>query len=591
MPEMLEAALTYADLGLAVIPLDGKVPVFKNWPDVASKDRSTIERWWKQNPKANIGIATGQKSDVFVIDIDPRHGGKDSWDELVIQHKGIPDTWQDMTGGGGTHVFFRYPSFPVKTCAGVFPGIDIRGDGGQVVAPPSIHPDTHKAYEWDGLDPIHKQKIAEAPHWLLDILAPKAEIKRALSELPLKIPHGVQHYTLLSLAGMLRRLGLNAEEILPTVLAVNSLRCEIPGPVRNIEQMVRSVIRYQPGDADLYSTATKLWRMTRAVEYQKDEQMAAMKPIDAFTMMKKPAMETHMVIEDCLHPGCTILAGAPKCGKSWLVLGMAINVATGGKFIGAREVLRPGRVAYWALEESERRTRSRMGSLIETPTISLQNIEFMYNLKPMFSGGLEDIAAYCQHAQPDMIIIDTLMAFVTGDKGSRRDVFRDDYREIKALSDLAQKFGTALVVVHHTNKMGGSGIGAVAGTHGVTAAADCIWTMTRQATRRAVLEMEGREIENQSFLMELELREGIGWHVLEQGDDVMLSGERQIILEVLREGGPKSPKQLSAEIGKNPVATRQLLFKMAHKGLVIKHSNGNYVISNESNRHWNQGDD
>ena len=510
-----------------------------------------------------------------MVDIDPRHGGRISWDTLLTAHAGIPDTWQDMTGGGGTHVFFRYPNFAVKTCSGILPGVDIRGDGGQVVAPPSVHPETHKLYEWDGLDPITKQPLAEAPQWLLDILAPKAEgARKTLSELPFRIPHGVQHFTLLSLAGMLRRLGLSAEEIFPTVWTVNERRCEVPGPQRNIEQMVKSVMRYQPGDADLYSIATKLWRMTRALEHKKDEQLAAMKPKTAYSLLRQPPSETLMVIEECLHVGCTILAGPPKTGKSYLTLGIGISVATGGRFVGVRDILRPGRVGYWALEENENRTAKRLRQLVESPTVTLQNLEFMYALKPMFSGGLEDVAAYCESARPNVVVIDTLMAFVTGDRGSRRDVFRDDYREIKALSDIAAKYEVALIVVHHTNKLGGSGVSAVAGSHGVTAAADCIWTMNRQPNRRAQLQMTGREVEDQAFLLELDIRGQIGWHTIEQGDDVELSQERQEILELLRDEGVLAPIRIAQALQKNAVTVRRLLQKMLHSGLVVTSGRG-----------------
>ena len=588
--EILAAALVYASMGLSVIPLRGKLPIFKNWPEVATTDCDTIQKWFQQQPDANLGIATGKKSNVFVMDIDPRHGGDQTWDDQKTAHK-IPDTWQDITGGGGLHVWFRYPNFSVKSCSGILPGIDVRGDGGQVVAPPSIHPDTHKTYEWDGLRPIQEQPIAEAPQWLLDLLVPATTERKPHIELPLQIPHGVQHYTLLSLAGMLRRLGLGYAEILCTVLAVNDRRCEQPGPQKHIEQIVRSVMRYAPGEADLFRTATKLWRMTRAVEHAKDEQLAVMRPRDAYSLMAAPPKEVTMIVEDCLHVGCTILAGPPKVGKSYLSLGLGIGVATGGRFIGAREILRPGRVAYWALEESETRTAKRLRQLIETTSINLQNLEFMYALKPMFSGGLEDISAYCEKYRPDVVVIDTLMAFVTGDKGSRRDVFRDDYREIKALSDLAQKYNCALIVVHHTNKLGGGGIGAVAGSHGVTAAADCIWVMERQPQRRATLQMTGREVEDQAFLIELILDRPIGWNAVEQGDDVIMSEERQHILMLLRESGPKSPKQISVEIGKNGMATRQLLYRMSGKGLILRDRNGSYVISNDTKTNRNQYDD
>jgi hypothetical protein len=588
--ETLNAALLYASMGLSVIPLHGKIPYFNSWQDVATTDPDTIQRWFQQQPDSNLGIATGKKSNVFVVDIDPRHGGDDTWADQKLAHK-IPDTWQDITGGGGLHVWFRYPNFSVKSCAGILPGIDIRGDGGQVVAPPSIHPDTHKAYEWDGLRPIQEQPIAEAPGWLLNLLAPKPSEQKTHLEVPMRIPHGVQHYALLSLAGNLRRMGLEYAEILATLSSVNERRCEQPGPQKNIEQMARSVMRYAPGDKNIISTANHLWRLTAQLRNETDQQLEAMCPKDAYALMANPPKEVKLIVEDCLHVGCTILAGPPKCGKSYLALGLGINVATGGKFLGARDILRPGRVAYWALEESATRTAKRLRQLIETPTINLQNLEFMYALKPMFSGGLSDISAYCEKYRPDVIVIDTLMAFVTGDKGSRRDVFRDDYREIKALSDLAAKYDCALIVVHHTNKLGGDGIGAVAGSHGVTAAADCIWVMERQPQRRATLRMTGREAEDQAFLIELELQRPIGWTLIEQGEDTIMTEERQHILMLLRESGPKSPKQLSVEIGKNGMATRQLLYRMSGKGLILRDRNGSYIISNDTKCNRNQYDD
>jgi len=138
MSEFLEAALAYADLGLSVIPVRGKKPYFDNWPEAATADRETIRRWWIQNPHDNIGIATGSKGGVFVLDVDIKSGGRETYETLRTRH-GFPETWQSITGSGGSHLYFRYPNFPVANAAGIYPGIDIRGDGGQVVAPPSVH--------------------------------------------------------------------------------------------------------------------------------------------------------------------------------------------------------------------------------------------------------------------------------------------------------------------------------------------------------------------------------------------------------------------------------------------------------------------
>lgn len=126
--ELSGSALRYARLGLCVIPLEvrKKKPMFSNWPDVATKDAAIVERWWKQTPEANVGILTGRKSGVFVLDVDTKNGGEETYDSLLMKHGQFPDTWRQITGGGGFHLFFRYPAFPVRNCTSLFPGIDIR---------------------------------------------------------------------------------------------------------------------------------------------------------------------------------------------------------------------------------------------------------------------------------------------------------------------------------------------------------------------------------------------------------------------------------------------------------------------------------
>jgi hypothetical protein len=596
--EMCEAALAYASRGLCVLPLRGKKPMFENWPETATTDPKIVRQWWTQFPSSNIGIATGIRSRCFVVDLDPRHGGDQEWDSLRMQHPGVLDTLTDITGGGGKHIWFRYPNFTVGNYAGILPGIDIRGTGGQVVVPPSIHPETHIRYEWDGLREWYEQPIAEAPEWLLDLLRPKPNAPGKHTELLLKIPHGTQHHTLLSLAGKLRAMGLTADEMLPTLLKVNQGRCERPGPPENIKRLAESMMKYDPHNKQIFEVANRLWVMAEEAERKwklRQAAVDAMKPVTAYELLTSTTIDTTMVIEDCLHPGCTILAGPPKAGKSYLTLGMAISISMGGKFIGAREIARPGMVAYWALEESRGRTARRLRQLVEKAETSLSNIEFMYELKPIFSGGLETIAEYCEARHPTMVVIDTLMAFVSGQQSSRRDVFREDYREIKALTDLAHKYDTAIVVVHHTNKASvGGGVGAVAGTHGVTAAADCIWTLERQPESRAVLKMVGREIEEQAFLLQLDLSVPVGWTAIEEGDDVMISGIRQLVLEVLRELGPKTPKQLSSEISKDAAYTRQLLHRMRKAGQVFIDAKGTYSLAgpiSNSSKAWQDDDD
>ena len=97
--------------------------------------------WWHRWPDANVGIRTGAESSLVVLDVDPRHGGDATLDHLVSEHGPLPAGRTVATGGGGMHLYFRHPGHKVSNDAGrrLGDGLDIRGDGGYVLAPPSRH--------------------------------------------------------------------------------------------------------------------------------------------------------------------------------------------------------------------------------------------------------------------------------------------------------------------------------------------------------------------------------------------------------------------------------------------------------------------
>ncbi|MEI6502612.1 MAG: bifunctional DNA primase/polymerase [Armatimonadota bacterium] len=150
--ELLEAALDYAARGWAVHPCKGKLPRINDWPNAASTDSEIISGWWAQWPTANIGIATGARSGIVVldVDIDPDKGidGEASLAALEAKYGPSPETRQVRTGRGGRHLYFKHPGHLVQTRAGSLgPGLDVRGDGGLVIAPPSVHSNGNR-YTW-----------------------------------------------------------------------------------------------------------------------------------------------------------------------------------------------------------------------------------------------------------------------------------------------------------------------------------------------------------------------------------------------------------------------------------------------------------
>jgi bifunctional DNA primase/polymerase-like protein len=154
--EMLAAALSYASRGWHVLPLHdvtsgacscakgascktpGKHPRLADWTTVASANDGTVTGWWKYWPDANVGILTGRRSNLIVLDVDPRHGGDDALAAFVAEHGPLPETVAVLTGGGGLHYYFACPpgDGAIKSFT-LAPGLELKGDGTFVVAPPS----------------------------------------------------------------------------------------------------------------------------------------------------------------------------------------------------------------------------------------------------------------------------------------------------------------------------------------------------------------------------------------------------------------------------------------------------------------------
>ena len=178
---MLKEALAYAERGWRVFPLvpKNKEPMIKQWQKKATTDTGTIEGWWSETPTANIGIATGYGSGFFVLDVDGEEGSK-SLNALEREIEPLPETLEARTGTGGRHLLFKMPDDrEVRNKQGFRPKLDIRGEGGYIMAAPSIHPVTGQQYMW----PYNfGDAIKDAPEEFLDIICPIAP------ELPVAVP-------------------------------------------------------------------------------------------------------------------------------------------------------------------------------------------------------------------------------------------------------------------------------------------------------------------------------------------------------------------------------------------------------------------
>jgi len=164
-------------LGWSFTPLAGKRPILKGWQ---KRSRETLVEALAWAAQGNVGLRTGRTSGVVVIDVD--EGG-------VVESLGLPPTVTVRTGGNGTHFYYRYQANLGNSAGKLGLHVDVRADGGQVVFPGSIHPETGRAYEWaQGRSPA-EVPIADLPANLLERLRSSSPTSQSVL-LPSKTPRG-----------------------------------------------------------------------------------------------------------------------------------------------------------------------------------------------------------------------------------------------------------------------------------------------------------------------------------------------------------------------------------------------------------------
>jgi putative DNA primase/helicase len=260
--DRLGAALKYAGRGWHVFPLygsrghvctcgrpscssPGKHPRLSGGFKEATTDPEQVRAWWARWPEANIGVRTGVESGIVVVDVDPDSGGEKSLRRLEDLYGVLPSTVVSITGGGGQHFVFRHPGVDVRNSAGrLGPGLDVRGDGGYVVAPPSVHA-SGRAYLWRP-GRSSENELVDLPEWLLDLLRGGGQSDRSSTLVGALIREGSRNSTLTSLAGGMRRRGLSESAIYAELRKLNADRVVPPLDDREVAAIATSISRYEP---------------------------------------------------------------------------------------------------------------------------------------------------------------------------------------------------------------------------------------------------------------------------------------------------------------------------------------------------------
>jgi hypothetical protein len=452
--DLLRAALAYARRGWPVAPAHsvrpngqcscntrdcepknaGKHPRTAHGLTDATTDEKTIREWWTKWPDANVFIRTGKVGSrhLVVLDVDPRHNGDDALAFLLLEHGDLPPTPVVKTGGGGTHLFF-WSREPIKNSAGVVgPGLDVRGEGGYVIAAPSNHV-SGGLYEWDETAHPTQVPIAEIPAWL----TAKAGVYRAKKvaepgDLGAKII-GERNVALTQIAGAMRRPGIGEKAILAALRIVNEDRCHPPLDDWEVEKIARSVARY-PAGAPVVSTETSSEAF----------------PLLNWTDLRTELPPTPWVCQAIgLAPGAvTLVGGAGFGGKTTSLQALLLAVASGQKLWGALDVKR-GRAIHVDLEQGRPLTQSKYQRIGREMGLYESELDPMVGVCCLPRGKLDEdsLVRLCDGAS---------VAFIDAFRGAFPEAKENDSAvrvHLDMMHHVSERTGCAIIVIAHSRKL------------------------------------------------------------------------------------------------------------------------------------------
>lgn len=229
----------------------GKHPMTKHGFKNATDDLDILLEFFRKHPDANIGIATGQVSKIVVVDVDPQNGGNATFGKFNLTEEDLKDVPMVHSGGGGRHFYYRYPPSGMPKVAQLGPGVDLKHDGGYIIAPPSRHI-SGGTYHWDASRPILSvEQVPEFPQKLLDLIPKRTPAtKRSVSEalwLDRTIEEGRRNTALFKIAVCHVKLGVPVRVLASNMYSQNEARCDPPLPMDEVKSIIKNSLKYRTG--------------------------------------------------------------------------------------------------------------------------------------------------------------------------------------------------------------------------------------------------------------------------------------------------------------------------------------------------------
>jgi hypothetical protein len=309
------------------------------------------------------------------------------------------------------------------------------------------------------------------------------------------------------------------------------------------------------------------------------------KPRTAAALLGAKFQPIKWTVPRILPEGVYLLAAAPKVGKSWLALQIAIAVAGNGEVLGQRAEC--GSVLYLALEDSDRRLQSRLQKLdaellLDGEGAGRLHFETRWPRIDEDDGAALD-AWLKAHPDARLVIIDVFERF-RAPRSPKGNLYSEDYAAMRAIKALADKYRVALLVVHHTKKGEAEDpLELVSGTQGLAGGADGVLVIKRpRGAERGELHVIGRDLADEgAFVVDFQ-RNTCRWEMVGTTREVAPTAERQAILDALQEAGePLRLSELAAAVHRSASNTSNMVRKLVGAGAVV-FEQGRYRLRNES---------
>ena len=523
MNNPLPTALDYAAKGWRIVPIrpGEKRPALNGWQNIATSDPELITEWFTgPYHDHGIGIATGPETGFFVLDVDitDTKAGDETLADLEDQHGRLPETLMSITGSGGWHLLFNYPAGQeIRNDAGrrLGPGLDIRGIGGQIVAPPTIHPNGN-AYQWDE----GCQTIADAPQWLLELLTTPepAQPPPSLSKPSDTDSVAARYNQQTNWPQLLNADGWTLAATLPTgetqwTRPGKDIREGISATVghegRDILTVFTSSIPWLPEDSysrfgyyacrhhngNRSTAATQLVSQeTQTLDNYFTNQLITPEPsteppenrielahlVDWTKLWTDDRPDEEWLAEPIIPKGRAIALYAPaKAGKSTITLAIVAAVATGSRILGQTRAT-PTNVLYLDYEMTEDDLIERLTELGYGPQDNLEKLHYalLPSLPPLDTiEGATALLHLCDQTKAELVVVDTFGRAVEGDE-DRADTVRAFYRHT-GLSLKAR--GIAVLRTDHSGKSVEKGM---RGSSAKADDVDIVWQLSRTNTNK-----------------------------------------------------------------------------------------------------------